>query len=419
MKFLSKYSFFLASKKYGILSVTFSLIATILGASSVIGLIEKSADTGLPALWWLFSGSIGLLVLNAIISKIDLENYYSISEFFGNIYGGNYRRLSALLIVLAWTGIIAAQYAAMGKTLQIIFNVDYSTGAVISALIILFYTSLKGQSGVVFTDKIQTFIILAGILILFFNIDFDLMKKNSGISEYSDVFAFPVNSKFDWLALLNMLFAVSITYIIGPDIYSRLLTAKNKNVSKKSVLISSLMIFIIAIALVLIGINLRFINNSGSDFLFGFFLNQNMLIKILFVIVVFSIIASSADTCIMTSSTLITNDILRFKDQSKCVLFARISMIAVSSVSAAISIASPFIIENILWAYKIFSLSFFTPFICVIILKLKLEETKLLILNFFIIVLFASLNFYNQSLAFLVSSLIYFFVYAIWSKFSK
>ncbi len=420
MKNCSKFSFFLASKKYDAYSVTFSLIATILGASSVIGLIEESANIGLPALWWLFAGSIGLAVLYLIISKINIENYYSISEFFGNVYGESYRRLSASLIVIAWTGIISAQYVAMGKVFEVILNLNPSTGIILSALVVFLYTSVKGQSSVVFTDKLQLYIILLGIMLIFFQIDSRLIKHAFYSAEFSDLFKFPVNSKFNYISLITMLFAVGITYIIGPDIYSRLLVAKDKNIAKKSVLLSSLIIFAVAILLVSIGINLRITLNIKKDFLYYFFSGQNIFIKFLFSLFVFCIIGSSADTCVMTSSTLIVNDIFKIKEVSgNPVKYARISMLIISLVSIVIAVISPFIIKNILWAYKMFSLSFFTPFICVFIFKLILSEKKLLMLNIFVILLFLTINFYNQSWSFIISSLIYFIIYILWSKLSK
>ena len=51
--------YFVAGKRAGLIPVSGSLLATILGGSAILGTIELSQKLGWPALWFLFCASLG------------------------------------------------------------------------------------------------------------------------------------------------------------------------------------------------------------------------------------------------------------------------------------------------------------------------------------------------------------------------
>ena len=55
--------YYVAGKRAGLIPVSGSLLATILGGSAVLGTIELSQNVGWPALWFLFSAALGLFIL--------------------------------------------------------------------------------------------------------------------------------------------------------------------------------------------------------------------------------------------------------------------------------------------------------------------------------------------------------------------
>ena len=53
--------FYISGKRAGLISVTGSMLATILGGSAILGTIELSKVRGWPAIWFLCSAAFGLL----------------------------------------------------------------------------------------------------------------------------------------------------------------------------------------------------------------------------------------------------------------------------------------------------------------------------------------------------------------------
>ena len=55
--------YYVAGKKAGLIPVSSSLLATILGGAAILGTIELGRDIGWAALWFLFCASFGLFLL--------------------------------------------------------------------------------------------------------------------------------------------------------------------------------------------------------------------------------------------------------------------------------------------------------------------------------------------------------------------
>lgn len=61
--------FAVAGKKQKAFPVTLSILATVLGASTTMGIADTSFKLGFPAVWWLWFGAIGLILQAVFISK--------------------------------------------------------------------------------------------------------------------------------------------------------------------------------------------------------------------------------------------------------------------------------------------------------------------------------------------------------------
>lgn len=75
--------FFLAGRGLGTLHLTRSLVATIMGASSTIGLVGLGYSRGLPGAWWLLSGTLGLLVLSKVAHAVRRTGARTLPDLIG------------------------------------------------------------------------------------------------------------------------------------------------------------------------------------------------------------------------------------------------------------------------------------------------------------------------------------------------
>ena len=109
--------FCLAGRSASGWSAGLSIAASSIGASATIGVCGLAFEAGFPAFWWLGAGAIGL-VLSAIllVDRIRAQRPVSLLGAIEESAGRPAAKLAAIVILAAWTGILAAQFSAMGAS---------------------------------------------------------------------------------------------------------------------------------------------------------------------------------------------------------------------------------------------------------------------------------------------------------------
>src|SRR5680860_796548 len=100
--------YYVAGKKAGLIPVSGSLLATILGGSAILGTIELSQKTGWAALWFLICASLGLFILIPLSKYVTRFGNYTLPELLGFFYGKKAATIASVIIPIAWLGIVAA-----------------------------------------------------------------------------------------------------------------------------------------------------------------------------------------------------------------------------------------------------------------------------------------------------------------------
>jgi SSS family solute:Na+ symporter len=142
MKIKGPASYFVADRSGGSLLISGSLLATILGGSSTIGLAGLGYQKGLVGAWWLLVGAAGLLLLALWLArKIREYAVYTLPEILEKQYGGKTTRVSAsVVIAAAWLGIIAGQIIAAGKILSTLWPGHLEGFMALAAAVFVVYT---------------------------------------------------------------------------------------------------------------------------------------------------------------------------------------------------------------------------------------------------------------------------------------
>ena len=219
----SRDGFFVAHRNGTTFLITGSLLATIIGGSATVGLAGLGFERGLTGAWWLLVGSLGLLVLGALARRIRGFSLYTLPELVERQYDRRAGLATSVLIIIAWTGVVAGQIVAAGRVLSVLASGSVVFWMLIFTAILVVYAALGGQYSVVRTDAIQAVILLVGILVALAFI-LPLVGGLGGLkaSLPPDYFSFPVSSGFGWKALLSLLLLVGATYVVGPDMYTRI-----------------------------------------------------------------------------------------------------------------------------------------------------------------------------------------------------
>ena len=353
-----------AGKKQGFFAVFLSLMATMIGASATIGLTDKVINVGFPAFWWLGVGAIGLVLQSIFLSeKIRKLNANTLPDIAMITVGKGAKVLLAVLIVLAWVGIIAAQLVSLAKIISAILP-DKSKELVIIliGIFIIIYTLIGGQLSVIKTDSIQSLMIAIGII---FTVIYLAVANKGSFNAVMDEIEF-VNSDMTFFDIINLLFIVGGTYFLGPDIISRNLVSKDEKVAKKAAFISGLGLVFFAVIITFIGLwtKINISSLEGENPLI--FIMKNYLpfpVQMLLCLALISTLISSADTCLINASTIVEHDILGRKKVKEL----RVIVVIIGIISIIMAMKNTDIISLLTGAYSIYSPGIVCPLFVAII----------------------------------------------------
>lgn len=367
-----KDSFFVADRKGSTFIISGSLCATIIGASAVVGMAGLGFSRGLTGVWWLLSGTIGLLVLFVFFAKkVRKEGLYTLPELVERQYDKNTGIVAAILIVISWLGVIAAQIIAASVVLSVLIPLPVTVLMLITTAVFVIYTALGGQYSIIRTDFIQSIILFIGIIICAgFLISKFSITGNTLNSLPGYYFSFPVSSNFGWAEVISMIILVGATYIVGPDIYSRLFCSRDEKTARNSALLTALVLIPIAFIIVFIGMGAKvFFPDIIPDESFSTIIRELLPVGVsgLVIAALLAAIMSSADTCILTTSTILTEDILKrlfpkMKDKKELII-SRGNIVLIGCIALVIAVFIGGIIKSLLLAYTIFTSGIVIPVI--------------------------------------------------------
>ena len=364
--------FFVAGRKGSSLLITSSLLATIVGGSATVGMAGLGFTQGLTGVWWLLVGSIGLVVMGIFFAKKVREfGLYTLPQLVEKQYDKRIAFAASILIVVSWMGIIAGQIVAAGKILSVMGIGTPVVWMIVFSAIFIAYTLLGGQYAVIRTDALQIGIIFAGIfggLAL-------LLSRLGGLSGLQlhlspEQFAFPLSSAFGVKELISFLLLVGLTYVVGPDMYSRLFCARDIKTARVSVFWTAALIIPFAFCITLIGMGASALFPQISpEQAFPTVINEVLppLLGGVVLAALLGAVMSSADTCLLTASTILTVDIVgRFKpslSQREILSLSRWGIVVLGLCSLLLALTLKGVISALLFAYTVYTCGLILPVI--------------------------------------------------------
>ena len=167
--------FYLGGRKLGPLVTAMSAEASDMSSWLLMGLPGVALLAGFAEAGWT---AIGLAVgtyLNWLIVAKKLRNYsanigaITVPDFFSRRYKDEKKILmaiAALVIIVFFVPYTASGFSACGKLFGTLFGVDYHIALIISAIVIVGYTSLGGFNAASTTDFIQSIIMTIALIVV-------------------------------------------------------------------------------------------------------------------------------------------------------------------------------------------------------------------------------------------------------------
>ena len=389
--------FYLGGRKLGPLVTAMSAEASDMSGWLLMGLpgvalLIKGFSYGsiAEAVWTALGLALGTYVNWLIVAK-KLRRYseaagnaLTVPEFFSNRFGDKsniLRAIGAVIIIVFFIPYTASGFSACGKLFTSLFSLDYLPSMIVSAIVIVLYTTMGGFLAASTTDFIQS-IIMTGALAIILGYGIvhgggigEIISNAKAVPGYfslvSQVSADGAVSSYNGLTIASTL-AWGLGYFGMPHILLRFMAIEDEKKLKLSRRIASIWVIIamfIAISIGIIGYSLV-TNGTVADITDG----ETIIVKIAGVIsesgfipaliaglILAGILASTmstADSQLLAAASSISEDIVQglFKiklSKKAAMIIARVTVIVISLIGMFIARdanSSVFNIVSFAWA---------------------------------------------------------------------
>ena len=346
-KFKGLNNYLTANRSVGFFSLSTSLVASALGAWILFGPASAATWGGIGAVIGYALGTAFPMILLIFLGK-EIRSEFSkgstLIEFLRKRFKKNLFKLVLLMSIFYMFIFLCAEVTAVA----ILINYISGTALWITSSIILVgtlaYTLYGGLRASIFTDTIQSLIILVLLLIsiVYLNLFMDGQFSFKFIKEES-----PHLLSFSYIpnytSGLTFFIAVAATNLFHQGNWQRVYAAKNNDVLKKSLIVSFLAIIPIVLfmgfsGLVAVSVNPNVVPDLGF---FSLMLkDQNEFLSIIIIVLGLSLTISTVDTLINAISSLIIVDasaIFGTKKNADFLKFSKYFILVLSIISFVIA----------------------------------------------------------------------------------
>jgi SSS family solute:Na+ symporter len=358
-------------KQYSAIIIFCTLTSSYVGGGFTIGLSEKTFSYGILYILAMFGFSLKeILIAKYLAPKMAYfqKNCATTGDIMELSYGRIGRLLTGFASIIVCGGIIGAQFAACGNILHTFFELKFSHGVILTAIVIVSYVSFGGLKSVIRVN-VMNFIIL---FIMIFLICFFSLYKLGGVSQFLTL---PPKSYFSPTGNLGYLalFILFVSFFFGetlvPPYTQRLLIGTSTTETKKGTLYSGLVSILIFSAVGLIGMVSYVLKPSlEPNLAFPYAVSEVLPngLRGLGVVAMLAIIISSADAFLNAISIAIKKDIIepifgeKNTDLKHKLRSSRIITIITALIATIFALSTESVIDILLYSYQ-----FWTPFILV------------------------------------------------------
>ena len=372
--------FLVYDRQAGSFSVGMSLVALAFGASSVFGLAGWAYQYNLNAIWWTLSGAIFLVVLAyTFLDTVWQVKGYTIGDIIARAFGDHIRFLVSAVLFLAWLMVLAGQIIAGGNILAQ-FTGSQTWGYALFTLIFTGYSLLVGQASTVKTGFLQVLVMVAG-LVLLLGLCLSYTPAAAEAVRPPVALHFGFDDAFTFTLFLGVFIPVGLSYLFGPDMYSRVFLARDIASARRGLLLASVAIVAISLVIVFIGILAKgIITVAKPDLTIQTLVNQFFQGSLgdFVLVALLSIPLSGADIILITSGTLLGRDVISHAlrttghapSESTQVWLIRGCMVLAAVLATSFALRLQAIIPSLLIAYKVFSIGI-VPLLFLALLRIR------------------------------------------------
>ena len=365
--------FYLGGRTLGPIVTAMSAEASDMSAYLLMGIPGVAILSGLAEAGWTAIGLALGTYLNWLLVAKPLRNYsnhikaITVPEFFANRYRDDKHVISliaSIIIVVFFIPYTASGFNACGTLFSTLFGFDYFTAMVVSAIVLVLYTTMGGFLAASFTDLIQSIVMTAAlVIVVIYGIHTaggaDAVMENAkalpGYLSLNHIYDYTTGTANVYTPLkIASILAWGLGYFGMPHVLLRFMAIEHPNKLKASRRIACSWVVIsmfIAIAIGFIG-KAMITNGAITDLapedsqriiikISLLLSNEGVLATLLAGVIFSGILAatmSTADSQLLAASSSISEDIARDffgikLTEKKRMLIARLTIVAIAIVA--------------------------------------------------------------------------------------
>jgi len=231
-------AYFVNKRKTNVWLMTFSTVATVVGAGATVAIVSEVYNTGISyGIALPISFIVGMFILGLAAKKIktigDEYGARTIVDFFEKRFDKKNRNLTGILQLFLLTIWIGVQAIAISSLASVLIGIDYNVAIFVAAAITILYTAIGGLKVDIITDFIQ-FWIIAIVFIVMAIVGYQHVGSFGNLFSqlpvgHLDVFAFGGVSWF-----VGVLLVSGFLYLGNTTHWQRIFSAENEMTAKKS-----------------------------------------------------------------------------------------------------------------------------------------------------------------------------------------
>ena len=159
--------YFLAGRNVGWFVIGASIFASNIGSEHVVGLAGTGAEAGMPMAHYELHAWIVLLLGWLFLPFYMRSGAFTMPEFLEKRFDSRSRWFLSIFSIIGYvlTKVSVTIYAG-GIVVSELMGISFMTGAILTVVITGCYTVLGGMRAVVYTEALQTIVLIAGALII-------------------------------------------------------------------------------------------------------------------------------------------------------------------------------------------------------------------------------------------------------------
>ncbi|MBR0597224.1 sodium:solute symporter family protein [Sinanaerobacter chloroacetimidivorans] len=317
-----EYSYCGRSLTIGFIILTY--MATWIGGGTIVGLAGKTYQGGVGQYWMIaISFVVQFLFVILFLPRIRLLRQSSIAGFLALRYPdyGELIRIPAIIgILIRNVTMTGMQFGALGYMITYIFGINSNLSVLLIFITITAYTVLSGLWGVVLTDVFQGILQTTGIILLIVL----TIKLSGGMDEiirfyqttnsesFLNILSFQANST----QVVKYILAFGIFFFMSDQAdWERIYSSKTDKTAYWGFLIPLIIALITLLLPAYLGVFQRVLSlgQADSQFMIYQFIFERIDIKMAIFILIglIAAIMSSADSFMLASGILFSNDIIK------------------------------------------------------------------------------------------------------------